>query len=453
MIVMKFGGTSLGNAEAFRKVADIIKSNHDKQPFVVVSAVGGVTDLLIDSAKAVIIKEKNVDEAMKIIRKKHIEILTELKMEKSSIDSELEELKRVLDGIYLINELTERTMDYVMSFGERMSSKMLASYLSANGTDAKAYTGWDIGIVTNSEFNDAKPLPESKENVKKSLSNINHVPVITGFIAKDGKGEITTLGRGGSDFTASLVGAYLGAKEVWIWTDVDGVLTADPRIVKNAKLIRRISYNEASELSYFGAKVIHPKTVWPAVENGIPLRIKNTFNPEGEGTVITKEKNLNGKSVRAATAIKDLSIINVVGTGMEGVPGIAAKIFSAVSASNANVLMISQASSEHTVCFVINEKDRKNVLHQLNKELKSFIEKKIINKIISEDNRSILTIVGDGMHGLPGTAAKFCSALAEEKINIIAIAQGSSELSISVVINQEDVSKAVNKVHSAFELG
>jgi len=453
-IVMKFGGTSVGNAEAFKRVTDMINANLNRNPVIVVSAVAGTTDLLINSANAVVRKEIKVDDAIKAIREKHDRITAELGLEKSLLDAEFDELKRILDGVCLLQELTKRTMDYVMSFGERMSAKILAECLRKNKTDAKAYNAWDLGLVTNSEFGDAKPLPESEENVKRSLADAGgHIPVITGFVAKDKDGEITTLGRGGSDFTASLIGAYLRADEIWIWTDVDGILTADPRMVKDAKLMDRLSYNEASELSYFGAKVIHPRTVWPAIERGIPIRIRNTFNPQCEGTIITKDRNTNGNIVRAITTIKDLSIINVVGCGMAGVPGIAAKIFSAVSTTGANVLMISQASSENTICFVIHEKDREKVVKELGTELEGFIEDKILNKIVSKDDVAIITIVGDGMAGRPGVAAKFCNALAENGISIIAIAQGSSESSISVAINQADVAKAANSVHSDFGLG
>jgi len=455
MIVMKFGGTSVGNADAFRKVTGIINANLNRSPVIVVSAVAGTTDLLMNSANAVVRKEIKVDDAIKAIREKHDKITEELGLEKSLLDAEFDELKRILDGVCLLQELTKRTVDYVMSFGERMSAKILAGCLCLeNKTEAIAYNAWDLGLVTDSEFGDAKPLPESEENVKRSLADAGgRLPVITGFVAKDKDGEITTLGRGGSDFTASLIGAYLRADEIWIWTDVDGILTADPRIVKDAKLIGRLSYNEASELSYFGAKVIHPRTVWPAIEREIPIRIRNTFNPQCEGTIITKDRNANGKIVRAITTIKDLSIINVVGGGMAGVPGIAAKIFSAVSTTGANVLMISQASSENSICFVIHEKDREKVVQQLGTELKGLIEDKTLHKIVPKDDVAIITIVGDGMAGRPGVAAKFCNALAENGISIIAIAQGSSESSISVAINQADVTNAANSVHSDFGLG
>ena len=281
----------------------------------------------------------------------------------------------------------------------------------------------------------------------------NNVPVVTGFIGSTEDGLTTMLGRSGSDYTGSIVGAALGSEEIWIWTDVDGVMTADPRHVKGALVLPEISYREAAEMSYFGAKVIHPKTMMPAIENSIPIRIKNTFNPSHPGTLISRAISSTERVVKNVTSIDNLSLIAVEGNGMVGVPGISARIFAALARVRVNVMMISQASSEHNVCVVIPQKDCKKAVHELRAEFEIDIAKKTVDDIKLQDGVSIIAVVGEGMRGVPGIAGKTFSAIARAGVNIVAIAQGSSELNISLVVDQPDVHQAVQAIHDAFHLG
>jgi aspartate kinase len=282
--------------------------------------------------------------------------------------------------------------------------------------------------------------------------NKNIVPVVTGFIAGTEDGLTTTLGRSGSDYTGSIVGAALGSEEIWIWTDVDGVMTADPRHVKGAIVLSEISYREAAEMSYFGAKVIHPKTMMPAIDNSIPIRIKNTFNPSHPGTLISRAANSTERVVKNVTSIDHLSLVAIEGNGMVGVPGISARIFSALARMHVNVMMISQASSEHNVCVVIPQKDCRKAVQELRCEFEVEIARKTVDDIKLQDSVAIVAVVGEGMRGVPGIAGKTFSAVAQAGVNIVAIAQGSSELNISLVVSQQDVHKAVQSIHDAFHL-
>jgi aspartate kinase len=278
------------------------------------------------------------------------------------------------------------------------------------------------------------------------------VPVVTGFIGSTADGITTTLGRSGSDYTGSIVGAALESEEIWIWTDVDGVMTADPRYVKGALVLPELSYREAAEMSYFGAKVIHPKTMQPAIENSIPIRIKNTFNPVHPGTLISKVSGAVPGIVKNVTSINDLGLIAIEGNGMVGVPGVSARIFAALARISVNVMMISQASSEHNVCFVVPQRDCPRAVQALRCEFESDIAKKIVDDIKLREGVSIVAVVGEGMQGVPGISGKTFSSVARESVNVIAIAQGSSELNISLVVSQSDVRKTVQAIHDAFHL-
>jgi aspartate kinase len=280
----------------------------------------------------------------------------------------------------------------------------------------------------------------------------NIVPVVTGFIGSTEDGLTTTLGRSGSDYTGSIVGAALDSEEIWIWTDVDGVMTADPRYVKGAKVLSEISYREAAEMSYFGAKVIHPKTMMPAIEKNIPIRIKNTFNPSHPGTLISQSTQSAERFVKNITSIDNLSLVSIEGNGMVGVPGISARIFSALARVGVNVMMISQASSEHNVCIVIPQKHCGRGVKELRNEFEVDIAKKIIDDIKLQENVSIVAVVGEGMKGMRGIAGKTFTAVADANVNIVAIAQGSSELNISLVVEQAEAHKTVQAIHDAFHL-
>ncbi|MBI4067371.1 aspartate kinase [Candidatus Gottesmanbacteria bacterium] len=466
MIVMKFGGTSLGNAKRIKDVAKIVGSYYKKHgdEAIVVSAMSTVTDLLIKCAN--LAEERNrkeLDKHFLLIQNLHKKTVLDLSLKPDReknllqiIHSLTNNLKKLLESIMTLGDVSKRTLDLVSSYGERISIHLVSYALENFGLKAQALESSNF-ILTNDNFGDADPLLDQsrnklKPNIKKLL-NKKTIPVITGFIGATRDGDITTLGRGGSDFSATIVGYCLDAHEVWIWTDVDGVMTADPRIIKDAKTIKSISYNEAAELSYFGAKVLHPRTIIPAALKKIPVRIKNTFNPDFPGTLITNKLNGNGRGVKAITTIKDLALVTLQGNGMIGVPGTAAKVFTALAEENINVIFISQASSEHNISFVVKKQDGERAKKVLTEAFQLELLNKRIEKIFIEDDVAILAVVGEGMKGKPGTAGKTFSALGDKKVNIIAIAQGSSELNISIVLNESDLIKAVRSIHRAFQLG
>jgi aspartate kinase len=337
-----------------------------------------------------------------------------------------------------------------MSFGERLSSPILSGALRSMGIESKPLTGHEAGIVTDSNFGRATPMwGATNKKIKRSLAPKikKSVPVVAGFIAGDKEGNMTTLGRSGSDFTASILGSALMAGEIWIWTDVDGILSSDPGLVKNAKIIDEISYIEAQELAYFGAEVLHPKTIEPAMEKNIPVRVKNTFNPKGEGTLIVKEQKKITDVVKAVAVKNEVVLLTVSGVGMIGVPGIAAKLFSVLAEEMVNILMISQGSSEVNISFIIEKDDLKKALRSLKK---AFPGKDVVTEIKHSDDVSIVAVVGAGMRGTKGVAARVFGAAAKAKVNILMIAQGSSEVNISFIVQQKDARKAASALHREF---
>ena len=342
-------------------------------------------------------------------------------------------------------------MDTIVSFGERMNAPVIAAVLRKKGIAGVSVSAKDL-IVTDSNFQKAMPMmDETRAQTRKVLLPLlekKSVPVITGFIGANKAGNITTLGRGGSDYSGALIGTSLDASEVWIWTDVDGVMTTDPRIVKDAHVIPVLSANEISELAYFGAKVLHPKTIWPVIERDIPLWVKNTFNPKFPGTKIIREPETAEGKVKAVTIIKKLSLVTVEGRGMMGVPGIAARTFASVARQKASVLMISQASSEQSICFVIPTDSVPKVIKELETEFALELDHADINRVWSMDNIVIVTVVGTAIRSTSGLASKIFGALGAAKINIIAIAQGSSEYSISVIVSADTGDEAVRQIHA-----
>lgn len=458
---MKFGGSSLGNTAGIKNVAKIVADYFQKKGDIVViaSAMGTVTDNLINCAQAAAAKNKaKYEKYFEILKKLHLKTAYDLKLNKASlkiVDEYFKELKEIADSICVLGEITRRKLDLVCSFGERLCVHLLAQSIKELGVKAKAIEASCL-IVTDDNFGNANPnFAESEKKMQLMIPPLlknKTIPVMTGFIGATNEGEVTTLGRGGSDFSATITGYCLDAKEVWIWTDVDGVMTADPRIVKDAKTIKKISYDEAAELSYFGAKVLHPRTIIPAALKNIPVWIKNTFKPEFSGTIISAYQNGIKKGVKAITTIKDLSLIAVEGRGMLGVPGTAAKVFKTLSEQNVNVMFISQASSEHNISFVVEKNDGEKAKKALEDTFQLELINKLIDKITIENDAVILAVVGEGMKGIPGIAGKTFSALGKNKINIMAIAQGSSELNISMVIKEEDLIKSVRAIHQAFQL-
>lgn len=462
MLVLKFGGTSVGNTQAFAQVAQIVKRAREKDPKVVVvtSAMSGVTNTLIHAAQAAAAgHEQPYREARSDLLLKHQLVagqLIEDGVERAAygrlIDERLRAFERLCQSIYVLGELTARGLDVVSGLGERMSAPLLAAVLRGQGIPAEWVDAGEI-IVTDDTFGGAVPLLEptcARTQARlRPLLEEGKVPVVTGYVGATVKGVPTTLGRGGSDYSAAILGACLNADEVQIWTDVNGIMTADPRIVPHAHTLPELTYIEAAELAYFGAKVLHPKTILPAIEASIPIRVANTFDPDGPSTLIVREAS-NGGSVKAITAIKHLTLINVEGRGMIGVPGIAARTFKAVAGVGANVLMISQSSSEQSICFAVPEADTPAVVAALEQELAQELSRHFIDRVRAMHDIVIIAVVGAGMRGTPGIAGRVFSALGEAGINVIAMAQGSSEVNISLVVSENDAEAAVRRIHDAF---
>jgi len=461
MITMKFGGTSVGGVPQLREITEIIRANEAKSPVVVVSAMSGVTDLLLSTAQSALRNETDkVKEAINTLSRKHSQIVEALVTRTENRDKLLawhthllDELNIIYQGIGMLEELTPRSLDAIASFGERLSCAQIAAVFVAAGITAEYVDAREL-ILTDACFGQAAvDFAATRANIRKALIPLidkKIVPVITGFIASTKDGITTTLGRSGSDYTGAIVGAALECEEIWIWTDVDGVMTADPRHVAGARHLPEISYREAAEMSYFGAKVIHPKTMLPAIENNIPIRIRNTFNPSHPGTLILAKTQGAARAVKNVTSIDNLALVAVEGHGMRGVPGLAARVFTALARVNVSVMMISQASSEHNICLIVSRKDMQRATAALQNEFTADMAVKTIDGVRLRENVAIIAIVGEGMHGVPGIAGKTFTAVARENINVIAVAQGSSELNISLVVEQGDVRRAVQAIHDAF---
>ncbi|MDD5111750.1 MAG: aspartate kinase [Candidatus Altiarchaeota archaeon] len=460
MIVMKFGGTSVGDGERIANVAKLVLK--EKPPVVVVvSALGGVTDKLVGIANRVVelptqVVEKEVgifhreivlqhrNAALEAVRSKRVvsEVLPKI--------SELaDQLKVALLGVGYLEDLSPKSLDYIMSFGERLSSIIVSGALESMGAKSVALTGYEAGVVTDSNFGHARPKPNvMKDAVRQKLMPLLRkgiIPVVTGFVGGDEKGRITTLGRGGSDYSASLIGRYLKVKEVQIWTDVDGILTTDPKMVKHARLIPELSYVEAMDLAYFGAKVIHSKMIEPAMVANIPVRVLNTFNPSCEGTLIVrKQKKVEG-IIKAVAITKDVVVMNLQGIGMAETPNIAGRLFSVLGNGNINVIMIS-GSSESNLSFVIKSKEVKRAIELLAEEFGDGD----IRGVGTMEGVSIISVVGAGMQGAKGIAAKVFETVSNANVNIIMIAQGSSEVNIAFAVNEKDAGKALEALHGRF---
>jgi aspartate kinase len=475
-LTMKFGGTSVGSAEALTQAADIVLEQAQKwdRLVVVVSAMSGVTDALIRGAltatsgddqtyRAIVtdLRVRHYRAADVLLRPERarpernrggetLPLGGERTQLLATVDEYLDEFATFCRSVHVLGEVTPRAMDAITSLGERINARTLAALLRQRGRSSEAVDASEL-IVTDDTFQNAVPLMDAtRAQVSARLNPLldeGIIPVVTGFIGATEKGVTTTLGRGGSDYSAAILGDCLDADEVWIWTDVDGVMTADPRIVPDAQVIPVLSYSEVGELAYFGAKVLHPRTIRPVIERGIPLWVKNTFNPTCPGTRIVREPESTPGTVKAVTAIKGLSMVTVEGRGMMGVPGIAARTFSAVASQGASVLMISQASSEQSICFVIPTQMVPPVIHALEGEMALELARRDVDQVWSLDDVVIVTAVGAGMRGTPGVAARIFGALGQGNINVIAIAQGSSECSISLVVAADAAADAVQQIH------
>ncbi|HHE55506.1 MAG TPA: aspartate kinase [Caldithrix abyssi] len=458
MKILKFGGTSLQNANRVNQTTDIIRqrTENDSKLAVVVSAFAGVTDLLISAAQNAAAGDESYKTIVQTLEDIHLNIAQKsLSVQNQSralakIVSSLNDLHDVLHGVFLVRELSARVLDFVMSFGERLSAFIVTEVLKEKGVNAEYLDARQV-IKTNDHFGQAAVLwDETNEKIQRLFKNKQKLLVITGFIASTKQNETTTLGRSGSDFTASIFGAALDVEEIQIWTDVDGVMTADPRKVPSAFSIPQITYEEAMELSHFGAQVIHPRTMQPALEKKIPIRIKNTLNPQHPGTVISDQSNNWPWSIRGLTSLDSIALVSVIGSGMIGVTGIAGRVFSALAREKINIILISQASSEHSICFAVLPEYSLQAKNALEKELKLELIERTVNKVIVEDNLSIIAVVGEKMRRTRGIAGKVFSSLGQHGINIVAIAQGSSERNISFVIDRKDLTNALNAIHSEF---
>ena len=463
-LVMKFGGTSVGSAEAMRETADLILQARDTWGDVaaIASAMGSkpvkVTDLLLQGAQTAYQGDGETYRRLaRQLRDIHYEAIDGLLSPEGERQVMLAEMERFISrfaslcgAVNVLGELTPRALDAISGMGEQMSVRILAAYLRELGYEAEAIDATEL-IVTDGNFQSANPLvAETRARASSRLGPLlerGAIPIVTGFIGATTDGVTTTLGRGGSDFSAAILGQAVDADEVWIWTDVDGVMSADPRLVPGAVSIPTLTFREVSELAYYGAKVLHPKTMRPCVESGIPLRIKNTFNPTHPGTVIVDEApELNG-ALKAVTAIKGVAMINVEGKGMIGVPGIAARTFGAVARLDVSVLLITQASSEQSICFIVPEASAADVVAGLEAAFAAELQRRDIERVWLRDAVAIVTIVGAGIQTTPGIAGRIFSALGEQRVNVIAIAQGSSECGISLVVTSEDVGRAVEHIH------
>jgi bifunctional aspartokinase / homoserine dehydrogenase 1 len=461
LLVMKFGGTSVGNATAIAALAEITREQLVvwDRAVVVVSAMSGVTDLLIQGAQTAASGDAASYKAIATrLREKHAAALAELvsipadvAATRAPIEQLIDEFELLCHSVHVLGEVSPRALDAISGLGERMSARLVAATMRAHGTAAEAVDASEF-VITTAHFGSAVPIqPQTRELAQARLAPLlarGVVPVVTGFIGATANGASTTLGRGGSDYSGAIVGAALDADEVAIYTDVDGVMTTDPRLTADARVIPVISYAEMGELAYFGAKVLHPRTIRPVVERQIPLRIRNTFNPTHAGTLVIDQAEPNGRAIKAVTCIKGMSMITVEGRGMIGVPGVAARTFGAVASVGANVLMISQASSEQSICFVVPAASSAAVAQALEDALANELARRDVDRIAGRGSVVIVTAVGAGMRETPGVASQVFGALAEQKINVIAIAQGSSECSISVVIAGADADAAVRAIHA-----
>ncbi|MBP7821292.1 MAG: bifunctional aspartate kinase/homoserine dehydrogenase I [Saprospiraceae bacterium] len=466
MIVLKFGGSSVAKSERIVGVVNILKSYYTKKEkfTVVFSAFGGVTDNLIALAHKSIstnISDSSFVEDLNVLKQRHIDTCNELLGESlhlsetiSEINLNFNELHDILHGLSLVKELTPRTLDFIVSFGERNSAYIIAQYMRHCHLPAQYLDARKL-IKTNENYGAAKvDFDTTNQLIKEYYSQNNDIQVVTGFVSSTQIGNhTTTLGRGGSDYTAAILGAALHATAIEIWTDVDGVLTADPRKVRKAFTIPTMTYKEAMEMSHFGAKVIYPPTIQPAFKNQIPLYIKNTFNPDFKGTYISENQDdTSVHPVKGISSINHVALATLQGGGMFGVPGIAARLFNSLAKASINIILITQGSSESSISFAITPSDASKAIAAVEEEFQFEIKTSLIDRLKVEDELSVIAIIGENMRYRPGIAGKMFQSLGKNGVNIVAIAQGSSELNISTVIPLSDEAKALNALHETFFL-
>lgn len=461
-LVIKYGGTSISSAKDIQSVAkytNLLSKNNEI--VIVCSAVSGTTDDLIEISQS--IKKENKDKAEQIaskivnrhkqLAKQTIKKLAIRKNLSAKLDADFKELFSLIEGMVLLGEVTPRSMDYLISFGERLSIKLISFAINDIGKKSISLTGKEVGIVTDSNFGESKPLMDTTRlRVAKTIDlqfSKKIIPVIGGFTGADQHGHVTTFGRGGSDYTATIIGSCIKADEIWLMSDIDGLMTADPKIVKNAKLLKEVSYIEAVEMALFGAKQIHPRTFEPLLTKKIPMKIRNSFNVKNEGTLVTDSPSISTKNtVKCVSSIRHNGLIDIRGGSMVGTPGTAAKIFATLAKAGINVMMISQNPSESSITIVVKNTDLDKAVNALEMELLG----KIIKKLEVTTDVAIIALIGLGMRGTVGVASKVFGAMKENKVNVAMITQGSSELNLAFVVKDSDSNVAVQALHDAFEL-
>jgi aspartokinase/homoserine dehydrogenase 1 len=454
VIVMKFGGTSVGSGPRMAEVARLA-CREPGPVVVVVSAMGGTTDQLLRAGA--LAESGQLDGAFAVVealRERHLDALPE-EGAAAGVGREVELLRDLLRGVSLLREQTPRSRALLMSFGERLSAPLVAGWIRRAGRESVAVDARDV-LVTDATFEEAAvDETASRPRVEGAIGGPARggvIPVVTGFLGATRDGLTTVLGRGGSDYTGALLGGLLGAREIWIWTDVDGILSADPRLVRDARTLRHVSFREAAEMSYFGAKVIHPKTMVPAMEAGIPIRVRSTFAPDAPGTLITADGDAAEQGVKTVTAVRDQALVTVEGRGLAGLPGTARRIFEATERAAVNVVMISQASSEQSVSLVVPARRAQELARTLDAAFALEIRAGLVEPARIVGDVAVVSAVGEGMAGRAGTSARLFSALSTVGVNVLAIAQGAAERSISAAVHADDAGRAVRAVHAAFGL-
>ena len=457
MNVLKFGGTSVANADNIKKVKDIVANEATTQMAVVVSALGGVTDLILKSLRLAAEKNLEYQNLLDEIEQRHLSTvkalfpITSQSAILSKVKSELNNLHTLLEGTFLIGENTPKLSDKVVSYGELLSSYIISEYFKSEGLSATLKDGRELMITDENHGKAHVDFAATNANCQEFFSDLSEkIAVVPGFVASSHAKNGTTLGRGGSDYTAAIIAAAIDASELQIWTDVSGMYTANPRMVKQAKCVPLISYQEAMELSHFGAKVLYPPTIQPVLSKGIPIQIKNTFAPNDAGTAITLTQNGGGKTVRGISHVGNITLLSLEGSGMVGIPGTSKRFFETLSQQGISVVLITQASSEHSICVGISDDDAEKAKTAVNETFAYEIATKKIKPVIVESGLAIIALVGDNMKSHQGLSGKMFSTLGKNNVNIRAIAQGASERNISAVIDAKDVKKALNTLHEAF---
>ena len=461
-LVLKFGGTSLSSVKDIQNVAKTVGDlSNDNKIVVVCSAVDGTTDELIQISEY--IKKQNKKDANRIlarISQKHKQFTTHLvtdpKIQKSLLNkmkSDLSELEELVHGLLLLGEVTPRSFDYLISFGEKLSINLVSFSLQQITKKSIPLSGKQAGIVTDSNFGESRPLMDTTRirlsKTIQDLFNKKTIPVVGGFAGADQHGNTTTFGRGGSDYTATIIASCIDADEIWLMSDVDGLMTADPKLVKDAKLLKEVSYAEAIEMAQFGAKQIHPRTFEPIVSKKIPMRIRNTFNLKNLGTVVTASPSTKTKkTVKCTSAIRNIGLIDLTGGILFAAPGTAAKIFTLLADINVNVMMVSSNPSESSISIIVKKSDLDRAVNALEMSLLG----KTIKKINTTPNVSIIAVIGSGMSGTVGVASKVFSAVQRRNVNVIMIAQGSSELNLAFVVKDNDCKSVIQALHEEFNL-